>query len=202
MHGVAVLGVIWALVWAVVSWSSGRKATPEKVTGLIEEGDFEDWSKLDPSSFSQEQKEARLKRLDEMGEVLSQLDIRERKQLDEEGNLTDLFSRLSKEEELYFVNLILTKNVERLMETLDDMDAEEREQFVQRGVREMTDGRGAEVLARLKKDNPEILNEVIKQGFKAYFQGASASTKMDLLPFMSAVGEVVQGFAKPGAGGL
>ena len=64
----------------------------------------------------------------------------------------------------------------------------------------MTDGNGAEVLARLKEEDPEILKLVIKKGFKAYYQGASANTKMDLLPFMSAVGEVVQGFAKPEAG--
>jgi hypothetical protein len=72
--------------------------------------------------------------------------------------------------------------------------------MVERSVRDMTDGKGADALARLKEEDPEILKVVIKKGFKAYYQGASADTKMSLLPFMDAVGEVVQGFAKPKVG--
>lgn len=200
LRGVALLGTIWAIVWGVTSWSGERKATPEKVTGIIEEAEFEDWSRSDVSQYSQAQKDSRMARLNEMGEMLNQLDIRERKQLEDEGKLTELFFKLSDEEKIYFVNMTFTKSAERIMESFDGMDPEERERFVERGVRDMTEGKGAEVLARLKEENPEILSLVIKNGFKAYYQGASAETKMDLLPFMSAVGEVVQGFAKPEVG--
>ena len=88
------------------------------------------------------------------------------------------------------------------MESFDQMDPEERERMVERSAQDMTSGKGAEALARLKEEDPEVLDLVIKKGFKAYYQGASANTKMALLPFMDAVGEVVQGFAKPGGGGL
>ena len=88
------------------------------------------------------------------------------------------------------------------MESFDQMDAEEREKMVQRSVQDMSNGKGAEALERLKAEDPEILNLVIQKGFKAYYQGASADTKMALLPFMDAVGEAVQGFTKPGGGGL
>ena len=74
--------------------------------------------------------------------------------------------------------------------------------MVQRSVRDMTNGQGAEALARLKEEDPDVLRLVIKKGFKAYYQGASADTKMSLLPFMDAVSEVIQVFAKPGGGGL
>jgi len=197
-----VLGVIWALVWGVTAWSGAKKATPEKVTEMIEEGEFEDWSEGESLSVSQARKEARLAQLDEMGEVLARLDLRQRKQLDEQGDLFALFFRLSREEKLHFINLTFNKSAERLMESFDQMPAEERERMVERSVRDMTSGQGAEALARLKEEDPEILTMVIKKGFKAYYQGASADTKMSLLPLMDAVGEVVQGFAKPGGGGL
>ena len=202
LRGAVVLGLIWAIVWGVTSWSGGKKATPEKVTEMIEEGEFEDWSEADSSGFSQARKKARLARLDNVGEVLTRLDLRQRKQLDEQGDLFNLFFRLSREEKLHFINITFNKSAERLMESFDQMPPEEREQMVQRSVRDMSSGQGAEALARLKEEDPEILNLVIKKGFKAYYQGASADTKMSLLPFMDAVGEVVQGFAKPGGGGL
>jgi hypothetical protein len=200
LRGVALLGVIWAIVWGVTSWSSDRKATPEKVTEMIDTAAFEDWSQGGSSAFSQAQQEARLTKLDEMGEVLNQLDVRQRKLLNDKGDLIRLFFKLSKEEKLHFVDMTFTQSAERIMGSFDSMDPEERERFVERGVRDMTDGNGAEVLARLKEEDPEILKLVIQKGFKAYYQGASANTKMDLLPFMSAVGEVVQGFAKPETG--
>jgi len=202
LRGAVVLGMIWALVWGITSWSGGKKATPEKVTEMIEEGDFEDWSEADSNSFSSTRKKARFAYLDKVAGVLTKLDLRQRKQLDEQGDVFDLFFRLNREEKLHFINLTFNKSAERLMESFDQMDPDEREQMVQRSVRDMTNGQGAEALARLKEEDPDVLKLVIKKGFKAYYQGASADTKMSLLPFMDAVSEVVQGFAKPGGGGL
>ena len=200
LRGALVLGLIWAVVWGVTSWSGARKSTPEKVTGLIEEAEFEDWSGGEGGSYSDARSEQRLKRIDEIAGTLNRLDLRQRKQLDEQGDVVEMFFRFSKKEKLHFVDLIFNENMERLMESFDEMPAEEREKMVERSVRDMTDGKGAEALARLKDEDPEILNIVIKKGFKAYYQGASADTKMSLLPFMDAVGEVVQGFAKPKVG--
>lgn len=202
LRGMLGLIVVWVLVWVGSGWSGARKATPEKVVEMIEEGEFEDWSELDSSDFSQSRKEARLAHLDEVGEVLTRLDLRQRRLLDEQGDLFELFFRLSREEKLHFIKVTFNKSAERLMESFDQMDAEERRRMVQRSVQDMTSGQGAEALARLKEEDPEVLNLVIKKGFKAYYQGASAETKMSLLPFLDAVGEVVQGFAKPGRGGL
>ena len=202
LRGAAVLGVIWAIVWGVTSWSGGKKATPEKVTGIIDSADFEDWSEVSSGNFTSDQKVARLAKLDEVGEVLNRLDLRQRKQLDEEGILYDLFFRLSREEKLHFINITFNKSAERLMESFDQMTPEERERMVQKSVQDMTNGKGAEALDRLKAEDPEVLKLVIQKGFKAYYQGASANTKMALLPFLDAVGEAVQGFTKPGGGGL
>ena len=200
LRGLIVLGVVWGIVWGVTSWSGARKATPEKVEAMIEESGFDDWSNADSSQFSQADREARQERMTEISEVLNRLDLRQRKQLDESGRLFDFFFRLSGEEKFKFVEMTFTKSASRLMESFDEMDAEEREKMVERSVQDMVGGKGAQALARLKEEDPEVLKMVIQKGFKVYYQEASADTKMALVPFMDAVSEVIQGFAQPGGG--
>ena len=194
------LGLIWAAVWGMTSWSGARKATPEKVSGMIGQAEFEDWSVEEMTSYSEFRREQRIDSIDEIAETLNRLDLRQRKQLDEQGKVIEMFFRFSKEEKLHFVDLIFNENMERLMKSFDEMPSEERQKMVERSVQDMTDGKGAEALARLKEEDPEILNVVISKGVSSYYQGASADIKMSLLPFMDAVGEIVQGFAKPKVG--
>jgi flagellar motility protein MotE (MotC chaperone) len=200
LRGAIVLGLIWAAVWGMTSWSGARKATPEKVSGMIGQAGFEDWSVEEMTTYSESRREQRIESIDEIDETLNRLDLRQRKQLDEQGKLVEMFFRFSKEEKLRFVDLIFNENMERLMKSFDEMPSEERQKMVERSVQDMTDGKGAEALARLKEEDPEILNVVISKGFSSYYQGASADIKMSLLPFMDAVGEIVQGFAKPKVG--
>ncbi|MDB4739321.1 hypothetical protein OAF91_02885 [Akkermansiaceae bacterium] len=200
LRGAIVLGLIWAAVWGMTSWSGARKATPEKVSGMIGQAEFEDWSVEEMTSYSEFRREQRIDSIDEITETLNRLDLRQRKQLDEQGKVVEMFFRFSKEEKLHFVDLIFNENMERLMKSFDEMPPEERQKMVERSVQDMTDGKGAEALARLKEEDPEILNVVISKGFSSYYQSASADIKMSLLPFMDAVGEIVQGFAKPKVG--
>lgn len=200
LRGAIVLGLIWAAVWGMTSWSGARKATPEKVSGMIGQAEFEDWSVQEMTSSSDFRREQRIDSIDEIAETLNRLDLRQRKQLDEQGKVIEMFFRFSKEEKLHFVDLIFNENMERLMKSFDEMPSDERQKMVERSVQDMTDGKGAEALARLKEEDPEILNVVISEGFSSYYQGASADIKMSLLPFMDAVGEIVQGFAKPKVG--
>ncbi|YCM44145.1 hypothetical protein V2O64_22820 [Verrucomicrobiaceae bacterium 227] len=202
LRGLLVLGVVWGIVWGITSWSGDRKATPAKVEAMIEDSDFEDWSTADSSSFSESQREQRRVKMAEISQVLNLLDLRQRKQLDERGRVFDFFFKLNGDEKMQFVEMTFTKSAGRLMDSFDEMDAKEREKMVDRSVQDMVGGKGASALARLKEEDPEVLSLVIEKGFTAYYQDASAETKMALLPFMNAVGEVVQGFAQPGRGGL
>ena len=200
LRGTIVLGLIWAVVWGVTSLSGARKATPEKVVGMIGQAEFEDWSVGEITDYSEVRSDQRMETIDEIAGTLNRLDLRQRKQLDEQGDVIEMFFRFSKAEKIQFVDLIFNENMERLMKSFDEMPSEERQKMVERSVQDMTDGKGAEALARLKGVDPEILNVVISKGFSSYYQNASADIKMSLLPFMDAVGEIVQGFAKPKVG--
>lgn len=202
LRGFLALGVIWGLVFVVTLWAEDRKATPEKVAAVIEGGEFADWSGRDGSEMSDEEKVSRRAKLDEVGEMLARLDLRERKEILGEKDLMGLFFKLSDEEKGYLVDELFSENAERLMAVFDRLRPEERQMMVERSMRMMTEGAGAEALEKLQKEDPELMKRIIKKGFTTYFKEASLETKMSMLPFMDTVGEIVRGFAKPELPGL
>ena len=194
IKGGILLVSIWLVVWGVTSWTDGRKATAERVSEMIDESAFDDWSQEvgDESDVS-----LRRERLEEIAQVLNRLDLRQRDRLRENRSGMKLFTRLSTEEKIYFVELTLTQSMKRMMEAFDQMPEKERERLVEKSLRDLQ-GQGGDDLARLQNEDPEVLDRIVKQGLGAYYQNASAETKMDLAPLMDAFGEVLSGFARPG----
>ena len=62
LRGTILLGLIWAVVWGITSWSGSRKATPAKVSGMIREAEFENWSVGEITSHSESRSEQRIER--------------------------------------------------------------------------------------------------------------------------------------------
>ena len=199
IRGLLVLIAVWLCVWLLSGWMGELKASPQRVEEMIEEAGFEDWSNGEGSSEAAGRRKEGLKAI---SEVLNRLDLRQRQELNEGEAAYDLFFKLSSEEKSYFVDLTFTKAAERLMSAFDGMEEEERTKMMERVIQDMTGGRGADALARMKEEDPQILMRIAEQGFKAYYQNASAETKMVMRPLMDAAGEVVQGFAPPRGGGF
>ncbi len=202
LRGIAVLGIVWAVVWGVMAWSGNKKATPEKVTELIEDAEFEDWSGEDPASFLSERRKARLEKLNELGDVMNRLDLRQQEQVEENGDAMSLFLRLNPEEQSHFVGLIVEKRSAAFMNALDEMKPEERKQTIDRAMKALTRGSNKGALDQLIAKNPQVIDEIVNKGMKSFYQDASAEMKMELAPFLNAVGKVVQGFEQPGREGL
>ena len=202
LRGTIVLGLIWAIVWGVMAWSGSQKATPQKVVEWIGDGTFEDWSDEDPSGFPETRKKERLKSLDELGEVINRLDLRQFEQVEESGDVTSLSLLLSAEEKMYFADLVVFKRTAAFMNALDKMEPDERKETIDRAVKALTRGDNMEALDKLMTQNPEVIDEIANKGMRAFYQEASAETKMELSPFLNAVGKVVQGFEQPGRKGL
>ncbi|MCX8238402.1 MAG: hypothetical protein OSB05_06240 [Akkermansiaceae bacterium] len=202
LRGTIVLGLIWAIVWSVMGWSGSQKATPQKVVELIVDGTFEDWSDENPSGFPETRKKERLKSLDELGEVINRLDLRQFEQVEESGDVTSLSLLLSAEEKMHFADLVVFKRTAAFMNALDKMEPDERKETIDRAVKALTRGDNMEALDKLMTQNPEVIDEIANKGMRAFYQEASAETKMELSPFLNAVGKVVQGFEQPGRKGL
>jgi hypothetical protein len=192
--GLLVISTLWIAVWGVSAWASDRKATAERVSEMIEESNFDDWSS---QTSNADDADGRRVRLEEIAEVFNRLDLRERERLQDSRAGIKLFQRLNPSERIYFLELTLTKSMERMMAAFDKMDPKERQRLVEKSLRDM-EGQGGEDLARLKEDDPEVIDRIVKEGLAAYYQNASAETKMDLAPLMDAFGEMLNGFARPG----
>ena len=192
--GLLVISTLWLAVWGVSGWASDRKATADRVAEMIEESNFDDWSSEMSDAVDAD---GRRGRLEQIAEVFNRLDLRERERLQDSRAGLKLFQRLNPSERIYFLELTLTKSMERMMEAFDKMDPKERQRLVEKSLRDM-EGQGGEDLVRLKEEDPEVIDRIVKEGLAAYYQNASAETKMDLAPLMDAFGEMLNGFARPG----
>jgi hypothetical protein len=192
--GLLVIATLWLAVWGVSGWASDRKATADRVAEMIEESNFDDWSSEMSDAVDAD---GRRGRLEQIAEVFNRLDLRERERLQDSRAGLKLFQRLNPSERIYFLELTLTKSMERMMEAFDKMDPKERQRLVEKSLRDM-EGQGGEDLVRLKEEDPEVIDRIVKEGLAAYYQNASAETKMDLAPLMDAFGEMLNGFARPG----
>ncbi len=196
--GVLVIASLWLAVWGVTEWTANRKATAVRVAEMIEEASFDDWSEqLDGGAEDRTRRE----RLQDIATVFNRLDLRERERLQDSRAGFNLFKRLNPSERIYFLELTLTQSMQRMMEAFDKMDPKERQRLVEKSLRDM-EGQGGEDLNRLKEDDPEIIDSIVKEGLASYYQNASAETKMDLAPLMDAFGEMLNGFARPGVNSL
>ena len=81
----------------------------------------------------------------------------------------------------------------RFMEALDQMPEEQRKKFVEQGLKEIREGRTEEEMARAREMDDNLLTKISEEGMRAYFDKASADTKLDLAPLMEAINEVMQG---------
>ncbi|MCE2961404.1 MAG: hypothetical protein ACK46A_08045 [Akkermansiaceae bacterium] len=186
----AALAVIWILVFAVRSIAASKKITAERLQNEISELAFDDWSEDSGSSSEAEERENEIRRIADM---VNKLDFEERQKNRENQSAEDFFRKLDAREKNLFVDLTIVETMGRFMEALDQMPPEQRKDFVQKGLSEIQEGRTEEDMARAQEMDEDLLTKISEEGMRAYFNEASADTKLDLAPLMEAMNEVMQG---------
>jgi len=182
--------VIWILVFAVRSIAASKKITAERLQNEISELAFDDWSEDSGSSSEAEERENEIRRIADM---VNKLDFEERQKNRENQSAEDFFRKLDAREKNLFVDLTIVETMGRFMEALDQMPPEQRKDFVQKGLSEIQEGRTEEDMARAQEMDEDLLTKISEEGMRAYFNEASADTKLDLAPLMEAMNEVMQG---------
>jgi len=182
--------VIWILVFAVRSIAASKKITAERLQNEISELAFDDWSEDSGSSSEAEERENEIRRIADM---VNRLDFEERQKNRENQSAEDFFRKLDAREKNLFVDLTIVETMGRFMEALDQMPPEQRKDFVQKGLSEIQEGRTEEDMARAQEMDEDLLTKISEEGMRAYFNEASADTKLDLAPLMEAMNEVMQG---------
>lgn len=151
---------------------------------------FSDWSENQGSAAEKAEREEEIRRLAGM---YNRLDFAERQKDRGSRSGEDFFKKLTPKEKDLFIELTVVESMGRFMEALDQMPPDDRKRFVERGLKEIREGRTEEEMQRAEELDENLLTKISEEGMRAYFDKASADTKMDLAPLMEAVNEVMQG---------
>jgi len=190
IKALAVLATVWLVVFAVRSVAASKKITAQRLNQEIGSLRLEDLSEASVSAADGEKREKDIRRIADMG---NRLDFKERERNRNSPATEDFFRKLSPREKNLFIDLTIVETMGRFMEALDQMPAEQRKQFVEQGLREIEEGRTEEEMSRAQELDEQLLAKISQEGMRAYFNEASADTKLDLAPLMEAMNEVMQG---------
>ncbi len=188
--GLAVLALLLAAVFGVRFFASSKKVTAERLEREVRQLNFADWSENPGSGVTAKKRGEEIRRIAEM---VNRLDFAERERNRQNRSGEEFFRTLSPTEKNLFIELTIMESMGRFMEALDQMPEEQRKKFVEQGLKEIREGRTEEEMARVREMDDNLLTKISEEGMRAYFDKASADTKLDLAPLMEAMNEVMQG---------
>ncbi len=186
----AVLVLVWVAVFAVRSFAASKRVTAESIDREIAVLNLSDESGTPAGVKIPEPREKAIRKVADM---VNKLDFTEREKNRESRTGETFFKRLSPKEKELFIDLTIVESMSRFMEALDQMPEQQRKEFVEKGLKEIREGRTEEEMERAKEMDGNLLTKISEQGMRAYFDKASADTKLDLAPLMEAMNEVMQG---------
>ncbi|MFK7852358.1 MAG: hypothetical protein AB8D78_15390 [Akkermansiaceae bacterium] len=190
IRALVVLVSVWVAVFAVRSFASSKKITADRLDQEVKDLAFDDWSETSGTKAMGERREKEIRRIADM---VNRLDFQERQKNRNSRTGERFFKKLNTDEKNLFIDLTIVESMTRFMEALDQMPEDQRKKFVEQGLKEIQDGRTEEEMERAEEMDENLLTKISEEGMKAYFDKASADTKLDLAPLMEAMNEVMQG---------
>jgi hypothetical protein len=181
------LALIWGGVTALRAFAGSKQVTAAKVNREIEAAAFEDWSEREATD------PAREKKLREIAGLVNRLDFAERQRTRDDRTTEGFFRRMSPSEKKLFIDLTVRESMGKFMEAIDALPPEKRKEFVKQGLSEIESGKTEEEMAKARELGDDLLETIAGEGMRAYFEKASADTKLDLAPLMESMNEVMQG---------
>lgn len=185
------LVLLWGVVTAVRAFAGSKQITAAKIAAEADAAAFEDWSQHASAPDAARGKE-REKKIREMADLVNRLDFAEREKARDERALERMTERMSNDEKVIFIDLTVRESMGRFMEAIDNLPPEKRKQFVEKALKDIETGRTAEEMERLQKLGKDVIEKVQSEGMRAYFEKASADTKLDLAPLMESTNELMQ----------
>ncbi|MEK7949622.1 hypothetical protein [Luteolibacter soli] len=187
LQTVLLLALIWGGVAALRAFAGSKQVTAEKVAHEIEAAGLDDWSGRSGTDAKRE------KKLREIAGLINRLDFAERQKTRDDQPTEELFRRLSGDEKKLFIDLTVRESMGKFMEAIDALPPEKRKEFVQQGLREIKSGKTGADMSKAQELGDDLLETIAGEGMRAYFEKASADTKLDLAPLMESMNEVMQG---------
>jgi len=175
LKGLVALALVWAAAWGLMRWAGAARPTPEKVMAFVSEN---------PLS-GVEDAEERKRVIGELATMLNALEPSEIRELEERAGddpRRNILQDMTPEEQLFFLERRVGRAFQQMMQSFNEMERDERKRLVERSLKRMQEGRGAP--ARIEEADPEVAEKITEAGLKAYYEDASAETKLDLAPLL------------------
>lgn len=183
------IAAIWGAVAAVMGLTEKHTSSPEKVQELMASAPWLEDENLDH--------EARRKYLDEVIAHVNRLDFEQRRQSREDNREVGqrFMDSLDMEERHRFIEQTVENHFKNVMKAFNQMTQEERQRIVAQARRDMErENPENQNMRRLQREDEKVYEKVVEKGLGAYYEEASAETKMDLAPLMEEMQQRMRGF--------
>jgi len=186
---------IWGAVAGIMSLTEKHTTTPEKVLSAIGKVP---WMLDENAELSDAQ---RKEQLDKIIVEVNLLDFDQRRRMREEDRDQEqwraFMESLSEEERGYFMKETVEQHFKSVMKAFNQMSREERQRVVDQARKDMqrnqVDGQNME---RLQERDEKVFQQMVDKGLSAYYEEASAETKMDLAPLMEEMQQRINGMPR------
>jgi hypothetical protein len=183
------LAVVWGVVAAVSGVAARNRVTPERIAA--------DLARRPLSGLADP--DARDRRIREIADRINRLDYEQRqaaRNLEAENGrpFRDFFEGLAPAERALFIELTIGPTFSHLMTAFNEMPAEERRRIAERTLANLKEsGSISPGDARAwEEQGPELFEKVVGEGLRAYYEDASAETKLDFAPVLETLQKTLQ----------
>jgi len=170
------LGVALALIWGglgVVAWvSSATAPSAERVVAY-----------LDANAIDGKGADERSAIIDGLASRVNRLDFEQRQDAELRRRVEGAFDAMTAAERRRYIDAVLPKGMEQMIEAINAMDREERRRLVDRALADIRRAREeAEAGEMEERLEDEAFRRVVDEGMRNYMSDASAEAKLDLEP--------------------
>jgi hypothetical protein len=178
---VVALVAVWVVAGGIIFWARSVKPTPEKVMQYLE---------AHPVSGASPQQEANV--VEKVAAQLNQLTYEQRREVRMSKKLDAFFKSLTPDDRSRFLDLTLPTGFKQMMDSLNKMTHEKRQEFVDRALADMKKHQDDEIPPEQRQFDANA-EKIVNQGFKSFYSDASAETKMDMAPLIEQFQRNMQG---------
>lgn len=172
--GLILLVGVWSVALAAMAWARSAEATPAKVIALLDESPLEG---LDAGE--------RMRRVEQLAAMVNRLPFEARRDPQLQRLLRDRFAVMSVEERSRYLDLVLPRGLQQMMDAINQMPRDQRRAMVDEALIEIRKGqRDPEQQAFEEQVGQEQLQRIVDEGLRAYLRDASAEAKLDLQPLI------------------
>ncbi len=190
------LAAIWGAVAGIMKITEKHTTTPEKVISMMASTPWVVDENLEMSEA------ARREYLDKVIAQVNLLDFEQRKRMrseDDQRMGRQFMESLTDEEKAHFLKSTVEQHFKSMMKAFNLMSPEERQKVVAQARKDMERNQVEDQnMDRLRERDEKVFQQLVDKGLGAYYEEASAETKMDLAPLMEEMQKRMHGMPRGG----